>query len=98
MTACRILFPRGPCRRLLKVCCPPRPTAHILVCSRAARTSTPLNLPGLTAEFLVQGFRVGVMRQIVDQSSADPSFTALFNFALGDMAAAGGPCSAAVSL
>ena len=43
----------------------------------------------------MQGFRIGVMRQIIDQSSADSTFMSLFNDALGDLAAAGEPAHAA---
>ena len=37
----------------------------------------------------VQGMKVGVMRQIINQATADLQFTTLFNQALKDLQAAG---------
>ena len=47
-------------------------------------------LPKSDTPTWVQGFRVGVMRQVIDTSTADSEFTALFNDALSDLASAGG--------
>ena len=52
---------------------------------------SPTGMGLLTRKAWPQGFRVGVMRQILDTSTADGEFTGLFNAALGDLAAAGAP-------